>query len=440
MKGIQLKFEDLHEKSIFDKILDINNLRSAFASVKKNKGAPGIDGITIEEYEQNLEEKLKQLRQEVQSWSYKPTPVKRVEIPKPNGKGTRNLGIPIVKDRVLHMAIKQVLEPILDPTFSKNSYGFRPGRNQQQAVQEAKRIVESGKEFVVDIDLSKFFDRIHHDRLIHRLKEHIADTRVLRLIGMILRSGVMIDGIKSPTEEGSVQGSPLSPLLSNVVLDELDKELEQRGLEFCRFADDCNIFVKTERNAERVMISIKKFIEKKLKLKVNEDKSKTAKSDQVKFLGMTIFKGTIAISKAALNKAMEKVRELIPRGTNLSIEQAIEKINSWYRGWASYFKMTQYPSQLKSIEAHIRRRLRARIVSQQKKKRNLVAKLVKRGVAKKQAACTIYTNRKTWALSHTKAIEKAFPNKWFTDILKQIVISDKQLGHWFSPEIWVKLA
>lgn len=439
MKSIQLEFEDLDGRSLFEKILNIHNLRTAFAPVKKNKGAPGIDGITIEEYEQNLEEELNQLKQEVQSWSYKPTPVKRVEIPKPNGKGTRNLGIPIIKDRVLHMAIKQVIEPILEPAFSENSYGFRPGRNQQQAVQEAKRIVESGKEFVVDIDLSKFFDRINHDRLIQRLKAHIADTRVLRLIGMILRSGVMIDGIKVPTEEGSVQGSPLSPLLSNVVLDELDKELEQRGLEFCRFADDCNIFVKTERAAERVMTSIKKFIEKKLKLKVNEDKSKTAKSDQVKFLGMTIVNGAIAISKAALNKAMEKIKELTPRGTNLAIEQAIEKINSWYRGWASYFKMTQYPAQLKFIEAHIRRRLRARIVSQQKKKRNLVAKLIKRGVAKRQATNTVYTNRKTWALSRTKAVEKAFPNRWFSDILNQIIMSDKKLAHWYDQDIWVKL-
>lgn len=440
MKEIQLEFEDLYGKSLFEKILNIQNLRTAFALVKKNKGAPGIDGITIQKYEQNLEKELNQLKEEVKSWSYKPTPVKRVEIPKPNGKGTRNLGIPIIKDRVLHMAIKQVIEPILEPTFSKNSYGFRPGRNQQQAVQEAKRIVESGKEFVVDIDLSKFFDRINHDRLIQRLKGHIADTCVLRLIGMILRSGVMIDGIKTPTEEGSVQGSPLSPLLSNVVLDELDKELEQRGLEFCRFADDCNIFVKTERAAERIMTSIKKFIENKLKLKVNEDKSKTAKSDQVKFLGMTIVKGTIAISKAALNKAMEKVKELIPRGTNLAIEQAIEQINSWYRGWASYFKMTQYPAQLKFIEAHIRRRLRARIVSQQKKKRNLVAKLIKRGVAKKQATITVYTNRKTWALSHTKAVEKAYPNRWFSDTLNQIIVSNKKLEHWFDQDVWVKLA
>lgn len=439
MKEIQLEFNLGNQRKLFERILEVNNLRAAFIRVKANKGAPGIDGKTIEVYEQSLEEELNQLKEEVQSWSYKPTPVKRVEIPKPNGKGTRNLGIPIIKDRVLHMAIKQVLEPILEPTFSENSYGFRPGRNQQQAVQKAKHIVESGKEFVVDIDLSKFFDRINHDRLIHRLKTHVDDTRVLRLIGMILRSGVMIDGIKTPTEEGSVQGSPLSPLLSNVVLDELDKELEQRGLEFCRFADDCNVFTKTERSAERIMASIKKFIEKKLKLKVNEDKSKTAKSDQVKFLGMTIVKGFIAISKAALNKAMEKVKELIPRGTNLAIEQAIEKINSWYTGWASYFKMTQYPAQLKYIEAHIRRRLRARIVSQQKKKRNLVAKLIKRGVAKIRAVKTVYTNRKTWAISHTKAVEQAFPNKWFTDELNQTIMSDKKLDHWFDPDMWVKL-
>lgn len=440
MKDIQLEIQKMNQGKLLEEILDTYTLKKAFKRVKKNKGAPGIDDITVEEYGQNLEEELKQLREEVMSWSYKPTPVKRVEIPKSTGKGMRNLGIPIVKDRVLHMAIKMVIEPILDPTFSENSFGFRPGRNQQRAIQAAKRIVESGKEFVVDIDLSKFFDRINHDRLIHRLKAQITDTRVLRLIGMILRSGVMIEGVKTPTEEGSVQGSPLSPLLSNVVLDELDKELERRGLEFCRFADDCNIFVKTERAAERVMAAIKKFIEDKLKLKVNEDKSKTAKSDQVKFLGMTIIKSTIAISKIALNKAMEKVKELIPRGTNLAIEQAIEKVNSWYRGWASYYKMTQYPFQLNLIEAHIRRRLRARIVSQQKKKRNLVAKLIQRGVAKRQASSTVYTNRKTWALSHTKAVEKAFPNKWFIDTMKQVVVSNRKMKHWFNQGIRVKLA
>lgn len=435
-KSEQLKFQ--FQTDLFEKICGLETLREAFKAVKRNKGAPGIDGITIEKYEENLEENLKQLKIEVLSWKYKPTPVKRVEIPKPGGKGVRLLGIPITNDRVLHMAIKMVLEPILDPTFSKSSFGFRPGRNQQQAVQQAQKIVQSGKEYVVDIDLSKFFDRINHDRLIYRLKEHIKDSRILRLIGMILRGGIMIDGVKTPSEEGSVQGSPLSPLLSNVVLDELDKELERRNLEFCRFADDSNIFAKSQRSAERIMDSIKKFIEKKLKLKINEEKSKTRKSNEVKFLGMTIIGGTIAIAKVTYNKAMEKVKSLIPRGTNLKFEDAIQEINKWYQGWASYFKMTQYPAQLKAIEAHIRRRLRARFVYQQKKKRNLVRMLMKRGIEKRSANKTVYSNRSTWNLSYTRAIEKAFSIEWFIK-QGQIIMSNTKLAHWFEIEKWVKL-
>jgi RNA-directed DNA polymerase len=297
MKAHQLEFK-FHDGDLFEEICETHILQKAFKSVKRNKGAPGIDGITVEMFEQNLEAEIAQLRHQVLNWSYKPTPVRRVEISKGKGKGVRLLGIPIIKDRVLHMAIKMVLEPILDPEFSKNSYGFRPGKNQQQAVGRACDIVRSGKEYIVDIDLSKFFDRINHDRLIHRLGTKIKDKRVLRLTGMILRSGIMAGGVVTTPQEGSVQGSPLSPLLSNLVLDELDKELEGRGLEFCRFADDCNIFVKTEKAAIRVMASIKKFIEVKLKLKVNEEKSQVAKSDRVKFLGMTIINGTIAIAKA----------------------------------------------------------------------------------------------------------------------------------------------
>jgi RNA-directed DNA polymerase len=432
----QLEFQ--FQSDLFEEICKLGTLREAFKTVKRNKGAPGIDGITIEKYEEKLEENLIQLRTKVLNWTYKPTPVKRVEIPKPGGKGVRLLGIPIINDRVLHMAIKIVLEPILDPTFSKNSFGFRPGKNQQQAVQQAQKIVQSGKEYVVDIDLSKFFDRINHDRLIHRLRGHIKDPRILKLIGMILRGGIMVDGIKTPSDEGSVQGSPLSPLLSNVVLDELDKELEKRNLEFCRFADDCNIFTRTQRNAERVMESIKKFIEKKLKLKVNEEKSKTKKSNEVKFLGMTIVEGTITIAKASYNKAMDKVKTLIPRGSCLPIEKAIQEVNKWYQGWASYFKMTQYPSQLKAIEAHIRRRFRARIVYQQKKKRNLLKLLKKRGVKKKTANTTVYSNRKTWNLSHTSALDRAFKIEWFVK-QGQKIMSDLNMEHWFGIEKWVKL-
>lgn len=436
-KSKQLEFQ--FETDLFKKICEIDNLRKAFKAVKRNKGAPGIDGITIEKYETNLEENLNQLRKEVQSWTFKPTPVRRVEIPKPGGKGVRLLGVPIIKDRVLHMAIKIILEPIFDPEFSKSSFGFRPGKNQQQAVQQAQKIVQSGKEYVVDIDLSKFFDRINHDRLIHRIKQRIKDTRVLKLIGMILRGDIMIDGIKTPSKEGSVQGSPLSPLLSNIVLDELDKELEQRGLEFCRFADDCNIFAKSQRAADKIMDSMKKFIEKKLKLKVNEEKSKTRKSNEVKFLGMTIEQGTIAIAKATYNKAMDKVKTLIPRGSHLPFDKAIEEVNKWYRGWASYFKMTQYPAQLKAIEAHIRRRFRARFVNQQKKKRNLWNLLMKRGIPRSCAGKIIYSNRGPWSLSHTRALEKTYSIEWFMK-RGQTIISNLQMDHWYGIEKWVKLA
>lgn len=337
MKAHQLEFK-FYEGGLLEEICEESTLRNAFKHVKKNKGAPGIDGITIIEFEQNLIEELAQLKQEVLGWKYKPTPVKRV----------------------------------------------------------------------------------------------------LRLIGMILRSGIMSEGTITILHEGSVQGSPLSPLLSNLVLDELDKELEERNLEFCRYADDCNIFVKTERAAIRVMGSIKKFIETKLKLQVNEEKSKVAKSDRIKFLGMTIVNGFIAISKKTINKAMDTVKTLIPRGTHQPINKAIEQINIWYKGWASYFKMTQYPAQLAAIEAHIRRRLRARFVKQQKRRRNLYHKLIKQGVGKKLTAKTVYSNKGVWNLSHTRAVEKAFSNEWFEKMGLKIV-SNLELNGWLPIDKWVKL-
>ena len=282
------------ERSLFEKLCDRRNLESGFKAVKKNGGAPGIDGVTVEEFDSRLEEELVQLEKGLESWHYKPKPVRRVEISKPGqSAGVRLLGIPCVCDRVVHATIKLLLEPILDPSFSNHSYGFRPGRNQRQAVEAAQRIVKSGKEYVVDIDLSRFFDRVNHDRLICLLSGHVDDKRILRLIGMILRSGVMKDATVQLSEEGTVQGSPLSPLLSNVVLDELDKELEHRGLEFCRFADDCNIFVRSPKAAERVMGSISKFIESRLKLKINRDKSKVGRSREVKFHEFCFFEGNL---------------------------------------------------------------------------------------------------------------------------------------------------
>ena len=363
-------FED--ERSLFEKLCDPVNLRAGFKAVKRNAGAPGIDGVTIEEFESRLEEELAQLQMELESWCYEPKPVRRVEIPKPGkGAGVRLLGVPCTRDRVVHATVKLLLEPILDLSFSDHSYGFRPGYNQRQAVESAQRIVKSGKEYVIDIDLSKFFDRINHDRLIYLLSVKIDDKRILRLIGMILRSGIMKDGLVEPSKEGTTQGSPLSPLLSNVVLDELDKELERRELEFCRFADDCNIFVRSQKSAERVMKSISKFIEVKLKLKINRDKSKVGRSCDVKFLGMTIIDGARVISAASMKRAMQKVKELTPRGTHLTLEKTMKRINTWYKGWSGYYMMTQYPSQLRNIEAHIRRRLRSCFVDQHKQRRYL---------------------------------------------------------------------
>ncbi|MCP3953845.1 MAG: group II intron reverse transcriptase/maturase, partial [Desulfobacterales bacterium] len=316
------------ERSLFEKLCDQVNLATGFVQVKKNGGAPGIDGITIEAFEVDLEEELARLKKDLESWRYKPEPVRRVEIPKPGkGKGVRLLGVPCVRDRIVHATLKLLLEPILDPTFSDHSYGFRPGFSPKKAVEAAKQIIKGGKDYVVDIDLSKFFDRVNHDRLIFLLSGRVNDKRILRLIGMILRSGVMINGTFELTKEGTVQGSPLSPLLSNVVLDKLDKELERRGLEFCRYADDCNIFVRSPKAANRVMGSITRFIEHKLKLKVNWDKSKTGKSRDVKFLGMTVIRGAIAISVQSMRRARQKVRELTPRGTHLSIEKTVARIN-----------------------------------------------------------------------------------------------------------------
>jgi group II intron reverse transcriptase/maturase len=411
-----------------------------FILVKRNRGKPGIDGVSIADFEANLEEELSQLQQELSNWTYQPSPVRRVEIPKPGGKGMRLLGIPTVRDRVVQATLKLLLEPIFDPHFSPNSYGFRPGRSQHQAVEAAQRIVNSGKPYVVDIDLSKFFDRIHHDRLIARMGEKVTDKRILRLVGLMLRSGIMINGVVIPSQEGAMQGGPLSPLLSNIVLDELDQELERRGLEFCRFADDCNIFVKSQKAAERVMEKVSQFIEKKLKLKVNQEKSQVALSDKVKFLGFTVVNGTIAIAHKALQTAMEKVKALTPRGTHKALEPALDKINQWYVGWSNYYSLTNYPSQLHKIEAHIRRRLRSRLVSQQKRKQHLYRNLVKRGVPRKQASKTVFSNNKRWVLSNARAVTRAYPNCWFINLKGQEIRSDRKLAHWFEVSQWISLA
>ncbi len=423
----------LFKTSLFEDLTNIPTLETAFKAVKRNRGSPGIDGVTVDDFALRLDEELTQLKKDLESWDYRPNPVRGVEIPKP-GKhgGTRLLGVPCVRDRVVQTAIKNLLEPILEKIFSDHSYGFRPGRNQRQAVEAAQIANNSGKRFVVDIDLSKFFDRVGHDRLISRLSRVVEDKRILRIIGLMLRSGVMKDGLVKITSEGTTQGSPLSPLLSNFVLDELDKELERRGLRFARFADDCNIFVGSESAAKRVMASISKFIEDKLKLKVNDEKSQTAVSRKVKFLGMTIDgRGCRAVSKESIIRARRKVVELTPRGTHLPIEKSVERINQWYVGWSNYYKMTQYPNQLSAIEKHIRRRLRARFVAQSKRRRYLYRKLRRQGCSN-SAAKSVYSNHGPWALSNSPALNRAFNNAWFKHHLGLKEVTSQRQRGWLA--------
>ena len=425
------------DRDLFRDICSLPALGRAFKDVRKNKGAPGIDGVTVHAFEISLEENLHQLREELINWCYKPQPVRRVNIPKPGG-GTRNLGVPCVRDRVLQTSIKLVLEPIYDPTFSTSSFGFRPRLGQRDALDQAKQIVNSGREWTVDIDLAQFFDEIHHDRLISRMGRTIKDKRVLRLIGLTLRSGTMSNGVFDALTKGSVQGSPLSPLLSNIVLDELDKELEKRGHKFCRFADDLVAFVTTPRSGERVMRSLTTFIERKLKLKVNSEKSQVVPTQRMKFLGMTIIAGTLAISLSSMNRAMGKVKELTPRGTSLPIEQSIKRINSWYKGWSGYYLITEYPSQLRKVEAHVRRRLRCRWLAQQKRRRYMAQSLVKRGVKAHNVYRYTHSNRGLWALSHSFPVDRGLPNKWF----KQRGLwtrSEHKLLHWKPVKTWVRL-
>jgi RNA-directed DNA polymerase len=425
-------------RDLFEQVCAEDNLHLAFAAVKRNKGAAGVDGISIEVFAQNLNKEIASLAEELQNWRYKPRPVKRVEIPKSDGKSLRKLGIPCVRDRVVQTCLKMILEPIFEPVFSNSSFGFRPGRSQKDAINAAQSFVKEGREWCVDIDLSQFFDTLSQDRLIHRIGVHVQDKRILRLIGITLRSGVQVGGHVEKSIEGSVQGSPLSPLLSNVVLDELDKELERRGLAFVRFADDSNIFVRSEKSAQRVMISITKFIENRLKLKVNQSKSKVGLSKAVRFLGMTIIAGCVAISAKSMTKAMEKVAELTPTNSPIPVHKTLERVNTWYRGWAEYHSMTQYPSQLLQVEAHVRRRLRARIVRQCKKRRNLHKRLLSRGVTKKTAAKAAFGPNGPWKLSHG-ALQHAYSVQWFIEKAGQYIHSNKELPTWFPQKKWIKL-
>ena len=403
---------------LMEEVCQRENLRKALKRVKKNKGSPGVDGMTVRQLSGYLCEHWSTIRDQLLRGTYKPQPVKRVEIPKPGG-GARELGIPTVLDRFIQQAILQVLQKRWDSTFSESSYGFRPGRSAHQAVAQAQTYIAEGYNWVVDIDLEKFFDRVNHDMLMGRVAKRVSDKRLLKLIRAFLNAGVMEDGLVSPTDEGTPQGGLLSPLLSNLVLDDLDRELEKRGHRFVRYADDCNIYVRSERAGQRVMESIACFITKKLKLKVNGCKSAVDRPWRREFLGFSFTAGREPkrrISPQAVRQFKEHIRELTPRSGRWSIEQICEHLTCYLLGWRGYFGFCQTPSVLRSLDSWIRRRLRSVVWKQWKRGRTRYAELRKRNVGKRLAAQTAGSCHGPWRIARSPALSFALPTAYFTSV------------------------
>jgi RNA-directed DNA polymerase len=401
--------------TVMQEVLEPENLQAALEQVQANKGSAGVDGMTVKQLPQYLRLHWTKIKQQLLEGTYKPQPVKRVEIPKPDG-GVRKLGIPTVLDRFIQQAVGQVLTRRWDGTFSPSSFGFRPGKSAHQAVEAAQRFIAEGCSWVVDIDLEKFFDRVNHDRLVGRIMQRENDKALIKLIRSFLTAGVMENGLVSPTEEGAPQGGPLSPLLSNLVLDELDKELEKRGHKFVRYADDCNIYVRSERAGQRVMEGVSAFISGKLKLKVNESKSAVARPKDRKFLSFSFTSGKKVkrrIAPKAIQRFKAKVRELTHRHKGRTLRQIVEPLSEYLRGWRGYFGICQTPSVLQALDEWIRRRLRCVVLVHWPRGRRRFAELSKRGVGKDLAAQTAASSLGPWRLSCSPALSIALPNRFW---------------------------
>jgi len=401
-----------------EEVCERENCKQALQRVKANKGSAGVDGMTVQQLPEYLKQHWPAIREQLLSGTYKPQPVKRVEIPKPDG-GVRKLGIPTVLDRFVQQAVMQVLQRRWDRTFSDHSYGFRPGRSAHQAVAQAQQYIAEGYRWCVDLDLEKFFDRVSHDKLMARIETQVSDRRVLKLIRTFLKAGVMEGGLVSPVDEGTPQGGPLSPLLSNIVLDEFDRELERRGLRFARYADDCNVYVRSRRAGARVMASITRFITTKLKLKVNEQKSAVARPWERKFLGFSFTANREPkrrLAPKAVIRFKEKVRELTRRTRGVKVEKMAGELGRYLRGWIGYFGQCQTPSVLQGLEEWTRRRLRSVIWKQWKRGSVRFAELRKRGVGKVLAAQTAGSAHGPWRLANSPALAFALPNAYFDSL------------------------
>jgi group II intron reverse transcriptase/maturase len=405
-------------------VADQGNLLRAFEQVASNQGAPGVDQQSIEHVREHLPRLLPKLHRELVAGTYRPGMIRRVWIPKPGG-GQRGLGIPTVVDRMVQQAVLQVMSPHYEPTFHDSSHGFRPGRSCHTAIAEARAYVEEGREWVVDIDLEKFFDRVNHERLLARLEQQIDDRRLIKLIRHMLKAKVVLpEGVIVSVKEGTPQGGPLSPLLSNIVLDELDRELAQRGHRFVRYADDAKIYVRSERAGQRVMESVSRFIEKRLRLSINWQKSAVARSEERHFVGFCLRREPedgivhVLLSERSKKRLAKRIRELTPRNWGQSLARCIEEINSYLKGWIGFFKICTKEEErtLHATDAHIRRRLRAIVLKHWKRKRTMAKRLIKLGVKPKTAWRGIYKPRRSWwALSHSAPVDRGLRNAYFAE-------------------------
>jgi RNA-directed DNA polymerase len=412
-EGIRALKQDLMER-----VADEANLIEALRRVCANKGSAGVDGMDVTGLKawMSVRANREKLRDKLISGEYEPAPVRGVQIPKPGGKGVRQLGIPTVVDRLVQQALLQVLEPINDPAFSEGSYGFRPGRGAHDALRQASQYVAEGRNIVVDLDLEKFFDRVQHDVLMVRVARKIKDKRVLALIGRFLRAGMMQNGVCVRREEGTPQGGPLSPLLANILLDDLDKELEQRGHRFCRYADDCNIYVKSEAAGQRVMASVTEFLEHQLKLKVNRQKSAVGHVSERKFLGHRLLAGgKLGVAPQSEEKLKSRLKELTGRNSGKSLAVVIREVNQRFGGWIQYFRMAQMKSRMQSIGQWLRRRLRCLRLKQCKRARAIARFLMELGESKDSAYKLGGSGKGWWRLADTPQAHRAMSLDWFKD-------------------------